>query len=338
MMTKPNNRVQDRIKVLADLFAKKTRFVLMTHVNPDGDAVGSCLALGLGLASLNKKVTMFCQGGVPYLYGFLPGTGQISSSPGAPEDYDIAVLLDCHDLERAGDQALAMSRVPVLAVVDHHIADDASLPEHSLVDPGASSAGELVYHILTALGAEITPEIATNIFVAISTDTGSFSYENTSSGALSVCAELVKSGAEPWGVFQRLHLNKSHERLELLGLALRGMTFHHQGRVGAVTITSEMLSVTGAASADTEGVVEYPRSVKGVELAVLFRQTENGGCKVSLRSRGRVNVAALSQSFGGGGHHNAAGFYIKGAIEEVKKRVINAAGPLLPLKEDGGGR
>jgi len=338
MMTKPNDSIRDRIKVLADLFAKKTRFVLMTHINPDGDAVGSCLALGLGLASLNKKVTMFCQGGVPYLYDFLPESGQISPSPGAPEDYDIAVLLDCHTLERAGDQALAMAQVPVLAVVDHHIVEGVSLPAHSLVDTGASAAGELVYYILTTLGVEITPEVATNLFVAISTDTGSFSYENTNSGALSVCAELVKSGAKPWDIFRRLHLNKSRERLELLGLALRGMTFHHQGQVGAVTITSEMLSVTGAVSADTEGIVEHPRSVKGVELAVLFRQTENAGYKVSLRSRGRVNAAALSQSFGGGGHHNAAGFHIKGSIEEVKKRVINAAGPLLPLAEDGGDR
>jgi len=327
------DRTQNGLKAVAGLLAAKNRFILLTHVNPDGDALGSLIALGQGLRSLGKKATMFCESGVPSLYEFLPGAQEVTAVPGRPEDYEAAVLLDCNSLKRAGEQALAMAAVPVLAVLDHHI-PDGPLPEPAVVDTRISAAGELVYHLLLILKAEITPEMATNLFVAVSTDTGSFSYENTTAEVMVVAGDLVKKGAQPWKIFQDLHLNRPPQRLNILGLSLKDIEFFWGGRIGALTVTAAMMSRTGATEIDTDGFVEYPRFVRGVELAVLFREADNGACKVSLRSKGRFNAAALARSFGGGGHVSAAGFTAQGPLEEIKRKVIDAAGRFMPGSEN----
>lgn len=332
MMTVQYENTAPRIQRLAERFREKSRFLLLTHVNPDGDALGSLIGMGLGLRSLGKQVVMCCESGVPYLYDFLPGVEHVVAEVGDPRDYDAVVLLDCHALKRAGKQASAMTPLPWLAVVDHHIVED-ELPEDALVDTTASAAGELVYHLLVAMGAAVTDEIAANLFVAVSTDTGSFSYENTSPGALAVGAELVRCGARPWDVFQAVNLNKRPERLRLLGMALQNMEFFHGGNMGALTVTTDMLASAGATAVDVDGFVEYPRSVQGVELAALFRETGNGACKVSLRSRGGFDTADLARSFGGGGHRNAAGFSLPGALEDVKKQVVEAAGRRFPAAD-----
>jgi len=329
----PADHTSNGLKALAGLLAGKKRFILLTHVNPDGDALGSLIALGQGLAALGKKATMYCEDGVPSLYEFLPGSQEVTAVPGGPEDYEAAVLLDCNSLKRAGEQALSMADVPVLAVLDHHI-PDGPLPESAVVDEKISATGELVYHLLLALKAEITPEIATNLFVAISTDTGSFSYENTTAEVMALCGDLVRKGARPWKIFQDLHLNRPPQRLRLLGLSLKDVEFFLEGRIGALTVTNEMMSRTVTTAIDTDGFVEYPRFVRGVELALLFRETDNGGCKVSLRSKGRFNAAALARSFGGGGHVSAAGFTAQGPLEEIKRAVIETAGGLMPGSEN----
>ncbi len=336
-MVSLRDRLSRRIRDLAMLFSQSRRILLMTHINPDGDALGSLLGCGLALEAQGKAVTMHCQGGGNPIYSFLPGVERVSADPGRPEDYDLAVLLDCHSLKRAGELALPMAAVTTLAVIDHHVVET-ELPVHALVDEGASAAAELVFYVLNEMGADITPEIAANLFVAISTDTGSFSYENTSPGALSVASELVRAGAAPWDAFQKLYMKKPLGRLQLLGLALKDMELHYGGKVGALSVTTDMMTVTGTTSADTDGFVEYPRSVEGVELAVFFREREKGGCKVSLRSRGRVNTAALASEFGGGGHRNAAGFFIAEPLVKARKMVMESAARYLPETTDGGRR
>ncbi|MBU2547772.1 MAG: bifunctional oligoribonuclease/PAP phosphatase NrnA [Proteobacteria bacterium] len=317
------------LEAIARLVREHGRFLIATHVNPDGDAVGSLLGLGRTLEGLGKQVRMYSRGPIPEMYAFLPGTRRVTRDPGRGDDYDVVFLLDCNELERAGRPVEPVNGAPVLAVLDHH-EFEGSLPEYTVVDTNASAAGELVYHLLTVLGADLTPDIAQNLFTAISTDTGSFAFDNTSAMALEVCSALVKAGARPWDIFRQLHYNRSARRLELLGAALAGLELFHEGRLAALTITLEMMERTGTSGPDTDGFVEYPRSVKGVDLAVLFRQEDDGSCHVSLRSLGRVNAAALARSFGGGGHEKAAGFTTRGAIEQIKTLLVQAAQAALP--------
>jgi phosphoesterase RecJ-like protein len=317
------------IGAVAASIADCRNILLMAHVNPDGDALGALLALGQGLLSIGKKVTMFCDGDISEMYSFLPGVTNLAADPGQPEDYDLVVLLDCNQLERAGARAVAMSRVKTMVVIDHHVVEG-SLPELSVIDTAAAAAGELVWYLLQAMKIEITPEMATNIFVAISTDTGSFAFANTTAETLAVAAATVQSGASPWEISVKLFLQRSPGRLHLLGLALSNLEFYYGGRLGAITVTLEMMSVTGTTSGDTDGFVEYPRSVKGIELAVFFRENGPLSHKVSLRSKGRFNAEAFARGFGGGGHFQAAGFTITGPLDAAKKLVISRAEALMP--------
>ncbi|MEW5722214.1 MAG: DHH family phosphoesterase [Thermodesulfobacteriota bacterium] len=320
---------------LAGLLAARDRIVLLAHVNPDGDALGSLLALGQGLLALGKQATMYCQSGVPSMFAFLPGANEVVTKLGPPSGYEVAVLLDHHDLARSGRAALSLAQGPVLAVIDHHPGLGA-LPGYALVDTRVSSAGELVFYLLEALGARLTPDMAANLFVAVSTDTGSFSFSNTTPECLAVSAELVRSGARPWELTRRLYMGRPRRRLELLGLALKNLEFFDGGRIGAMTVTSEMMAATGTDSYDTDGFVEYPRSVAGVELAILFREIGPASCQVSLRSLGRVNAAELAQTFGGGGHAQAAGFSADQPLAGLKDEVIvRSLGFLPPRSEEG---
>ena len=327
------------LETLVELVAEKTRFLLLAHVNPDGDALGSLLAMGEGLRSIGKKATMHCEGGVPRMFRFLPGAELVTSNPGRASDYDAAILLDHNEPERSGAAAHQVTRDLLLGVVDHHLVTGAP-PEHAWIDRNFSAVGEMVYHLLRAIGVPLTPSIAANLFVAVSTDTGSFSFSNTTAECLGITAELVRAGAEPWEMHRQLFLGRSRGRLELLGLALRNLEFHAGGRIGIMSVTTEMMERTGTNSFDTDGFVDYPRSVEGVELAVLFREIGPESCKASLRSLGRFNAAALAQHFGGGGHAQAAGFSADMPLEKLKKMVVEQAGPYLPVdyREAAGGR
>lgn len=326
--------VHNKLHHIAGLVKDSNRFLLLTHTNPDGDALGSLLGLGQSLISMDKKVVMFHEGVAPEMFSFLPGMELISEKPGAPEDYDMVIMLDCHSLSRVGASVEEMKRVPIVSVLDHHVAEN-NVADTYLIDTSASAAGELVFKLLKELGVEISPGAAIDLYVAISTDTGSFSFENTSAQALEIAAELIRAGAAPWDIFKMLYMERSHQRMELLGTALAGMEYHYDGKVGSMVVTNEMMTNTNTTSADTDGFVEYPRSVKGVELAVLFRENGAESSKVSMRSLGRVDAAALARSFGGGGHFQAAGFSMDEPIHQVKEKVIKAISTYLPA--DGGG-
>ena len=338
----PFENRRGRIAAMADRLRPMDRFLILPHIRPDGDALGSILALTLGLKALGKETTVFCPGDVPETLKFLPGLELAAEEPGNPEDYDTLILVDCHSLDRAGDECSRMASIPVKAVIDHHLTDDprpADVPEELfIIDTGASAAGEIVYQLLTELGVEITTAMATNLFVAIATDTGSFAYDNTTTGALKVSSELVAAGAAPWDVHVALRMNRSPNNLHLLGHALKEMEFHYDGRVGVLTVTQDMMAAAGGNQVTTDGFVEYPRSVRGVELAILFREKTAHFCEVSLRSRGKVNAAALARTFGGGGHANAAGFSVNESLDYAKEQVLLRAGPFLVSEKIEGSR
>jgi len=318
-----STRNRPALETLADLLAKQDNFLLACHTNPDGDALGSMLALGQGLKLIGKNVSLYSRDGVPSLYDFLPGAGEVADNLDLIPKIEVAILLDCHNLKRAGASAI---QPPVLAVLDHH-QTNGSAPETGVIDSASSSTGELVYYLLSELGIAPTLDMGVNLFAAISTDTGSFNYDNTTAESLKIAAELVESGVRPWEIYKKLNLNMPAGRLNLLGQALEGIEFYYQGRLGVLSVTSEMMAATATSDLDTEGFINYPRSVEGVELAILIRENgHHGKCHVSLRSRGGLNVADLADKYGGGGHHNAAGFSIAGSVDEVKKRVIPEAG------------
>jgi bifunctional oligoribonuclease and PAP phosphatase NrnA len=319
---------ENRLRKLGALIQGCQRILVLTHQNPDGDALGSLLAMGEGLKQLNKQTVMYVEGGVPGVFLFLPGALDVAAEPGEPDDYDLVMLLDCHDLDRVGPTVSGMKRAEKIAVLDHHVMTG-PVGDHFVVDTDYSAAGELVRHLMNILNITITPSMAMNLFTAISTDTGSFSFSNTTARTLETAASLVRLGASPWHIFSELYLKRSRGQLALLQLALKGMEFYHEGRLGVMTITREMLASTGTGSHDTDGFIEYPRSVAGTELAVLFKENGDGRCKVSLRSMGRANAEAVARMFGGGGHFQAAGFTLQASLLEARERVLQAVGDML---------
>jgi phosphoesterase RecJ-like protein len=317
---------------LAQALQAARRILLMTHLNPDGDALGSLLALAEGLERLGKTVTRHHEGPAPAMYGFLPGLDRVAPTLGPVDEYDRVLLLDCHELDRVGPQAAALNPGARLMVLDHHLTRN-HLPDLALVDPSASSTGELVFELLNRLGVDLTESIAVNLYVAIATDTGMFAFDNTSKYALQVASRLVAAGARPWDVFSRLYMERSPAWARLLGLALARMEYHFGGWMGLMMVTADMLAESGALMEDTDGFVEYPRRVAGVELAALFREHGDGSVKVSLRSRGGFNAAAVAQLFGGGGHFQAAGFSLSGSLADVKARVLDEIGRQRPMAD-----
>ncbi len=292
---------------------------MATHVDPDGDAVGSSLALALILLDQGKRVTLYDRDPLPYNFRFLPGAERFDCR--LPDSCDLLCLLDCSNRERAGRELAAWTGAREVLCIDHHLtaAVEAGV---SLVDPGASATGELVYELALVLAPDFGYEVAINLYTAILTDTGSFRYANATPSAFAAAGELVRRGVDPWEVTQQVYESHPAARIRLLARVLETLKISPSGRAAAVWVTEEMFAATGSSSEFTDGMINYPRSIAGVEVAFMVRETGPGECKVSFRSRGRVNVASLAAAFGGGGHHNAAGCRMQGRLPEIVERVF----------------
>ena len=305
-------------RALAALEAAQS-VVVATHVDPDGDAVGSLLALGLMLRDRGKQVTFYDRDPVPYNYRFLPGAECLVSR--LPESADLLCLLDCSSRERAGKELAAWTGARHSLCIDHHLTSHVEA-EISLVDAAASATGELVYELARELDPDFGYEVAINLYTAILTDTGSFRYSNATPAAFAAAGELVARGVDPWEVTQQVYESHPAARIRLLARVLETLKVSPSGKAAGVWVTEAMFAETGSNSEFTDGMINYPRSIAGVEVAFMVRETGPGECKVSFRSRGRVNVAALAAEYGGGGHHNAAGCRLNGRLEEVVEKVF----------------
>jgi phosphoesterase RecJ-like protein len=301
-------------------------FVLLEHEKPDGDCVGSGLAMVLALQSMGKQVILVSHDSHPAIYDFLPGrrfyTRAAYLEPGdfSPE---VAIFLDCTDPERAGS-ALKLAAGRLWVNIDHHVSNTC-FGDAQLVDPNASATGEIVYDLLACLGVEVTKDIATCIYVAIVTDTGGFRYQNTTGDCLRLAAVLLEKGVTAWGIAEQVFETRSVSSVLLLGHALSTLKLYRGGKVAAVTVTREMMKASGAALEETEGIIGYPRSVAGVEVALFLREFEDGkGFHVSFRSKTKVDVAGVAVSLGGGGHPRAAGALVEGTIEEATAKAMAA--------------
>ncbi len=311
---------------LITLFKTNSSFIISGHINPEGDSLGSSLALALGLKSLGKKdVTVLSKDPVPEILKFLPSSKIVKQQP-PRKTFDVAVLVDCNELKRTGFENFNAKKI---AVIDHHIVatDSGSALFYkslagSLIDPSAAAAGLLVYRVLKSLNVSMDKNIATNLYTAILTDTGGFRYSNASAEALQVSSALVEAGAKPWDISKNLYDSVEFRSMKLLGLSLS--TLEEKDGIAWIVTSQSMFSRTGTTAEDCEDYVNFPRKVKDIEVALFFRQHSRNSYKISLRSKGRADVQKIANSFGGGGHRAAAGCMVTGSLKDVQKKVFTA--------------
>lgn len=311
------------LQQISELIKKNRSFLIAAHERPDGDAVGSTLAFYHLLRGMGKEAVVYNQDITPENFLFLPGSDSITQELPPPEHFDVAVILDCGELERVGKDAENIRKISSFINIDHHVSNG-GFCDVRLLDPGASSTGELIFRLMRYMGVPLSREISTCLYSAILTDTGGFRYSNTRSGTLLAAAQLVEGGAEPQWISEHIYESDNPGRIRLLGVVLPTLAIEQEGRVGSLFVTQKALAETGARPEYSEGFVDFPRSIRGVEVSVLYSELDDGRFKLSLRSKGKTNVERVARHFGGGGHVNAAGCRITGEIDDVRVRVGEA--------------
>ncbi|MDR1043588.1 MAG: bifunctional oligoribonuclease/PAP phosphatase NrnA [Candidatus Adiutrix sp.] len=303
---------------LGEILTAASRVLILTHHNPDGDALGSAAGLALTMLKTGREVDVHLTGSWAEHLNFLLDGLNVKTGLDDPAGYDLVVLLDCHSFDRLGPGGLTLAaglakapRPAPLVVLDHHLlTPDEQTGPNSILDSGASSTGELVWGLIRALGWLPPRPALRAILVAVTTDTGFFSQSNTRAETLRAAADLVELGGSLEEVDRLVNKSLPLRRMKLMGLALETLTLHFGGRLAALTVTPEMLAKTGALMADTEDFVELGRSLAGVTLAALIKDSGwgPGSVRVSLRSREDVDAASLARHFGGGGHRQASAY------------------------------
>jgi bifunctional oligoribonuclease and PAP phosphatase NrnA len=311
------------IKEIIEAINRGKSFLLTAHIRLDGDALGSELALYLMLKDLGKKAVVYNQDSTPAHYRFLPAAQDIVHDLGDLEQYDMAFILDCSEMERVGDQAEKISKIKTLINIDHHISNG-GFCELKLIDAQASSTGELLFRLMQSMRIRMTKDICSNLYAAILTDTGGFRYSNTRREALWAAGKLIENGADPQWISENIYESDPPEKLKLLAKTLETLSLDLKRKVGSLVVTQKTLQETGASLDYTDGFVDIPRAVQGIEISVLYTQVSSNYFKLSLRSKGSVNVEKVAKKFGGGGHINAAGCQIEGDIESIKHKVLEA--------------
>ena len=319
-------------KTFADLFKPGARVVLITHVNADGDGLGSEVGLWHLLTARGVHAVITNPTPIPERFDFLIPDGADATDHAAKEiaRADAIVVVDISDLGRLGDlgRAVTAAGVPV-ACIDHHVSPGSLPPGPRLVAPEATATAELVFDLATALRWEIPVESARAMYVGLLTDTGGFRFSNTTARALQVAAALLARGVEPESIYEQVYASAPEGRVRLLAEVLQTLVVEPEIGLAWVTVPPGAIERFGATADDLDGIVEHPRSIAGVRMALLFRQLANGKVKVSLRSMGAVDVAALAHQFGGGGHVKAAGASLDGTVAEAEARVLAAARAIL---------
>lgn len=336
-----SRRLAGRLRSIAGVLNLNNRFLLSSHVNPDGDSIGSTCALALALWDLGKEATVIFADEVPVQYRFIPGVDRIligEAVRGASPDADtVGIILDCGEPSRTGAEvSKLMTRCGRLIILDHHATtvENAGRPTGAsqtaagaattvVADSAMSATGEIVYHLVRHLLDRIPEDIATALYVAISTDTGSFRYANTTPMSLAIASELVAAGASPGAISEMVFDTKPITYLRLLSDALGRLKTAADGRIAYLVVTHELLETHEAAAHELEGLVNFARMVDTAVCAVLFSPGAAGEVKMSFRSKGSFRVDSIAAHFGGGGHRNAAGARMRGSMEDVVDSVIS---------------
>ena len=309
----------DIVQCIVEEIRHSSTILVTAHEGPDGDAVGSVLGLASFLRKAGKDVCVYLHDPVPELYSFLPGAQAVKNE--LPErDFDLAFVLDIGEFSRAGESFCNFKRIGKLINLDHHLGCE-HFGAFNLIDSSAAATGVLVYRILSKYNNHLDFETALCLYVAIITDTGSFRYSSANREAFNIAGELVECGVNAWDVAGHLYENQPRKRLELLACVLPTLEVILSGQAASLTVTLDMFEKTGADAELTDGFINYPRSIHGVEVSIFFRQLDEKKFKVGFRSKGKINVADFASGLGGGGHRNASGCTVEGTLQEVKSRV-----------------
>ena len=313
---------------IATIVKRGKRFFLASHKDPDGDAIGSLLALGEALVLSGKEVVLFNEGPIADSMAFLAGSEKIVDRFNPESEFDALFVLDCGTLERLGGSYSNIGHIKPLINIDHH-GSNSQFGDVNFVDSNSSSVGEIIYRLIQVADLPMSKNIAEDLFVAIQTDTGSFRYENTTKEAFTIAAEMVEWGINPWKISRKVMDEFSLKKLRLLELTLQTIEIFHAGKVGLITITQQMFSKAEADNFDSERFVDYPRLISGVEIGVLVKELGKDYYRFSLRSNDWVNVADLAYHFGGGGHPKAAAFTRYGSLDSIKQEFLDKAHEVL---------
>lgn len=321
------HRAEAISSLLAALRVAK-RVVLTTHVNPDGDGIGSEVAMAHYLRRRGIRATIVNVGGLPAAYEFLRGdlTVHGAHEPAghkAVDDADLVLVLDTSEPSRLASLAPKLVGKSV-AVIDHHPPMPGALGSPAVIDPSACATGELVYDLIALEGDQLSKVQAEALYAAIVTDTGSFRFSNTSPRTHEIAARLIRGGANPEAMYQHLFAQLTPQRLDLVKRALASLRTDPDSPVAWVALSHADVAASGAPADDMEGIVDYARRLRGVEVAILLRELGDGRTKISLRSNGDINVAAIARQFGGGGHDKAAGALVERPLAETEAAVVQA--------------
>lgn len=309
------NEVFQKIKKTIE--SSKTTLV-SAHEDPDGDTIGSMIALSLLLRNLGLQVTMYSPDPIPHIYAFLPNIDEVKREIKSGSHFDLGIAVDAGDIKRVRIPIDKISRTVIN--IDHH--PDNTMFGHINYVERVSSVAEQIYKLCGFLGIKIDRDMAECLYAAMITDTGNFRYENTTVETFKIAADLLKAGADPNKIAINIYDTKSISSLRILAEALRKIDSTPDGRIVWAEVTKEMMKGTSASSEDLTGIVDHLRSVKGAEVAILFREEEKR-VKVNFRSKEKINVSKIAKSLGGGGHIRAAGCVIAGKLHDVKKKVID---------------
>jgi len=308
-MTNPPAELVDRVK-------HGRRFVIASHQRPDGDAIGSAMAMALALRGLGKEATVVTDAIPPVFLQPFPDVDSIRITPEITDTFDAALIMECSDLTRTGVKGLDLS--PVFNI-DHH-PGNTGYGAINWVDESAAACGEMVYSLIEALAAPLTKEVATHIYLAVLTDTGSFHFSHLSPRTYEIARRCVEAGADPQWIARTHYDSNSLARVRIFGAVMNGMVIVDGGRVALLSITREKMTDLGGTNDDLEGLINFPLTVKDIEAVAFFKEIGDGDWRVSLRSKGNVDTGAIARAHGGGGHTNAAGCSAKGALEDIYKQ------------------
>jgi len=320
------------MKPIIDQLKNSKQVLVTTHKNPDGDAIGSLVAMGQSLTRMGKQVTMYNDSPIPAVYRFLPAVHQVQRSFPQNDGYDTAVVLDCGNLARIGDAAKEVGRIPSVINIDHHVTNS-EFGQLRYIDTEASATAEILWRLFKEMGAPIDRDIATAIYTGILTDTGSFRFSNTTRTSFAICEETVALGVDPYNVAKHVYGTYSLGRIKLLNLALNSIELSPNGKLSMMILTHRMMEQTRTRPEDVDGLINYARSIEGVRIAALIQENNNGHdpgasdnhFNISLRSDGSVDVARFAAKYGGGGHASAAGCSVEIPLTKIKSELTRLA-------------
>jgi phosphoesterase RecJ-like protein len=308
----------DVVGSICEAIVRRQRFLLTSHARPDGDSIGSQLAMAYALEALGKQVRLVNADAAPDHYREFPGVDRIEIATSSSAEADALIVMECSDLARTGVAGLDRH---FIINIDHH-AGNRMYGALNWFDESAAACGEMVFDLIRALGVPLSREIATHIYLAILTDTGSFHHSNITPRTFDICRQTVEAGVNPAAMARRVFDSNSFGKLKLIGALLDAMELVDSGRLAVLYMDDRMLDACGCTHNDTEGVINLPLTAREIQAVVFFKANAGGDVRVSMRSKYDVDVRSVATQYGGGGHKNAAGFTVSGTLAEVRPQII----------------